>query len=137
MKKIVRVVGATIIDGCKILVAQRPYSCVPYKSLKWEFPGGKMEENETEEQAIKREISEELDCLIEVDALLPEIEHEYPDFILRMTLCICHLAESSIPKYLEHNSIRWLTLPELSSLDWAAADSRCICLVKEWISLHA
>lgn len=127
-------VGAAIIDGGKILVAQRQYSDKAYKSLKWEFPGGKIETGETEVEAIKREIREELDCTIEVDSLLPEIEHEYPDFILKMTICICHLAASSKPECKKHNAIRWFNPDEISSLDWAAADARCYPLVTEIIN---
>ncbi|MDE6289024.1 MAG: (deoxy)nucleoside triphosphate pyrophosphohydrolase, partial [Muribaculaceae bacterium] len=125
MKKEIRVVGAAIIDQGKVLVAQRPYSEVTYKSLKWEFPGGKIEPGETEKEAIKREIREELGCEIEVDSLLPEIEYEYPDFIIRMTICICHLVASSTPECKEHEAIRWFTAGELSFLDWAAADTFC------------
>lgn len=83
-KKKIRVVGAAIIDSGKILVAQRPVSDKAYKSLKWEFPGGKVEDGETEEAAIRREIREELECEIELEILLPEIEHEYPDFIITL-----------------------------------------------------
>lgn len=133
MKKIIRVVGAAIINDGKILVAQRPYSAKAYKSLKWEFPGGKIEPGETEVEAIKREIREELDCQIEVDSLLPEIEHNYPDFILRMTICICHLSGNSTPKPLEHNALRWLAPKDLPSLNWAAADARCYPLVIDYI----
>ncbi len=128
-KKTIRVVVAAIINDGRILVAQRPYSDLAYKSFKWEFPGGKIESGETEIAAIKREIREELDCSIEVDSLLPEIEYEYPDFILRMTICISHLVDSSLPKKLEHNSILWLSADELASLDWAAADARCLPLI--------
>lgn len=133
-KKTIRVVGAAVIDGDKVLVAQRPYSAVAYKSLKWEFPGGKIEPGETETMAIRREIFEELNCHIDVDALLPEIEHEYPDFILRMTICICHLATASPrPQCMEHNTIRWCTPLELPSLDWAAADALCYPIVTEYL----
>ncbi len=128
-KRIVRVVGAAIIENGKVLVAQRPYSEIEYKSLKWEFPGGKIEAGETEEEAIKREISEELDCQIEVDGLLPEMEYEYPDFILRMTICLCHLVSSSTPTCLEHNAIHWFAPDDLPTLDWAPADARCYPLV--------
>ena len=133
-KKTIRVVGAAVIDGDKVLVAQRPYSAIAYKSLKWEFPGGKIELGETETMAIRREIFEELNCHIDVDALLPEIEHEYPDFILRMTICICHLATASPrPRCMEHNAIRWCTSLELPSLDWAAADALCYPIVTEFL----
>ncbi len=125
IKKIVRVVGAAIVRDGRILVAQRAMSDIPYKSLKWEFPGGKIETGESEEEAIVREIQEELGCEIEVDALIPEMEHEYPDFILRMTICICHLCAGEIPHCLEHNELRWVTPSDLPSLDWAAADARC------------
>lgn len=123
--------GAAIIDGGKVLVAQRPLSDTTYKSLKWEFPGGKIESDETESEAIKREILEELACGIEVDELLPKMEYEYPDFILRMTICICHPSSSTLPKCLEHNAIRWCGADELSSLDWAAADARCYYRILE------
>lgn len=133
MKKMVRVVGAAIVDGDRVLVAQRPPSAVAYKSLKWEFPGGKIEPGETPGEAGQREINEELDCDIEVDALLPEMEHEYPDFILKMTICICHLAGDSSPKCVEHNAIGWFTTDELPALDWAAADARCYPMVATYL----
>lgn len=134
IKRTIRVVGAAIIDSGKILVAQRPISDKDYESLKWEFPGGKVEAGETEELAIRREIREELDCEIAVDMLLPEIEHEYPDFILRMIICISHLVGSTTPKCLEHNAICWMTLDRLSDLDWAAADSRCYPMVVDYLN---
>ena len=71
MKKIVRVIGAVIVDGeGRVLAAQRPCSKDAYKSLKWELPGGKLEEGETPEEAIIREIREELGCGITVDEFL-------------------------------------------------------------------
>ena len=133
-KSTIKVVGAAIVDSGKILVAQRPMSDKAYKSLKWEFPGGKIEYGETEEAAIRREIREELDCEIEVDILLPEIEYEYPDFILRMTICICHLVGSTTPKCLEHNAVCWMPLDRLSDLDWAAADARCYPMVTDYLN---
>lgn len=133
IKKKIKVVGAAIIDSGKILVAQRPISDKVYKSLKWEFPGGKIEDGEAKEDAIKREIREELDCDIEVDTLLPEIEHEYPDFILTMNICICHLIKASTPKCLEHNAIGWIPINQLSDLEWAAADARCYPQVIDYL----
>lgn len=84
-------------------------------------------------EAIKREIQEELGCQIEVEALLPEVEHEYPDFILRMTVCVCHLSDSSVPKCFEHNFIMWGTPTDLSDLEWAAADARCYPLLLDYL----
>ncbi len=130
-KNTVRVVGAAIIKEGMILVAQRKYNEKAYKSLKWEFPGGKIEPGETKKDAIRREITEELRCSIEVDSCLPEIEYEYPDFIIRMTVCLCHLSELSEPKCVEHNCIRWVTPEEMGSLDWAAADACCYPLIAE------
>ncbi len=136
MKKVINVVGAAVINNGKVLVAQRPHSDKVYKSLKWEFPGGKIEPGETAIDAIKREIREELDCDVVVDSLLPEIEHDYPDFILRMTVCICQLAGTSLPKSLEHNAIDWLYPDELAELDWASADARCYPMVIDVIKTH-
>ncbi len=129
MKKQIRVVAAAIIENGRVLVAQRPYSTTPYKSLKWEFPGGKIEPGEFPEQAIIREIREELDCDIVVDAIAGEIEHEYPDFILKMTLFNCHLIADSQPKALEHVALRWLNPSDLPHLDWAPADARSYPLI--------
>lgn len=134
MKKEIKVVGAAIISGDKVLVAQRLYSDKAYKSLKWEFPGGKIEPGETEAEAIAREIREELGCRIQVDDLLPEIEHHYPDFILRMTICLCHLIGSSTPQCLEHNALLWLSPDQLPTLDWAAADAACYPLVSDYLN---
>ena len=119
-------VGAAIIADGRVLAARRPESDCEYKSLKWEFPGGKIEPGESEEEAIVREIGEELGCRIEVDALLPEIEHDYPDFTLLLTICMCHLAPGETPRCLEHASLEWVTVEELPRLDWAAADARCL-----------
>ncbi len=132
-KKPIRVVGAAIVDSGRILVAQRPYSDCAYKSLKWEFPGGKIEAGESEQEAIMREIGEELACQIEVDALLPEVEQEYPDFTLRLTIALCHLKPFAMPQCSEHNALRWVFPHELPDLDWADADARCRPMVSEWI----
>ena len=129
--KTIKVVGAVITDKAgRILAAQRPYSEITYKSYKWEFPGGKIEENEKAEEAIIREIREELDCEIIVANKLGELEHNYPDFKLEMDLFLCVLKEDSFPKALEHNQIKWLSPQEIGTLDWIEADRQVLPILK-------
>ena len=135
--KTVRVVGAVIVDNNgRILVAQRPYSEISYKSYKWEFPGGKVEENERPEEAIKREIREELDCEIIVRNKLGELEYDYPDFKLKMDLFLCTLKEGSVPKALEHNQLKWISTEEIDTLDWIEADYKILPMLKTKLTLQ-
>ena len=87
--KTVRVVAAVILDGAKIFATARGYG--PFKGL-WEFPGGKQEAGETPQQALLREIKEELDIDIEVGELLATVEYDYPDFHLSMACFWCKIA---------------------------------------------
>ena len=135
--KTVKVVGAVITDKVgRILVAQRPYSEISYKSYKWEFPGGKVEENESPQEALIREIREELDCEIIVGNKLAELEYDYPDFKLRMDLYLCRLKEGSIPKVLEHHQIKWISPEKINSLDWLEADYKILPLIQNHL-LHS
>ena len=120
MKRI-EVVAAVIQHQNKILAVQRGPAKYAYISEKWEFPGGKMEADETEEQTIIREIREELDMQIEVKSKLLTVEHSYPDFHLTMHTYLCE-TEQSEPKLTEHLAFRWLSIDELEVLDWAGAD---------------
>jgi 8-oxo-dGTP diphosphatase len=120
MKRI-EVVAAVIQHQNKILAVQRGPAKYAYISEKWEFPGGKMEAGETEEQTIIREIREELDMQIEVKSKLLTVEHPYPDFHLTMHTYLCE-TEQSEPKLTEHLAFRWLSMDELEVLDWADAD---------------
>lgn len=132
--RIVKVVGAVIIDKeGRILVAQRPYSEIEYKSYKWEFPGGKVEENESPQMAIIREIHEELDCEIIVGNKIGELEYDYPDFKLNMELYLCRIKEGDLPKALEHNQIKWILPEEIETLDWLEADYKILPLIKKSI----
>lgn len=127
----IKVAGAVIKDGRgRILVAQRPYSEISYKSFKWEFPGGKVEENENSQEAIIREIKEELDCEIVIIKKLGNLEYDYPDFKLKMDLYLCELKEGSLPKPLEHNQIKWISPEEIDNLDWLEADYKILPLIK-------
>lgn len=125
MKKRVEVVGGIISDSGEILCAQRGESKLPYISKKWEFPGGKVETGESNEEAIVREIKEELSLEIRVIKQLLTVEHDYPDFHLTMHLMLCELLEHrSNLELREHLSHLWLTpsSERFADLDWAAAD---------------
>ena len=120
MKK-VEVLAAVIINDQKILCVQRGTHKYPYLTNKWEFPGGKMEAGETEEQTIVREIREELHMDIHPKEKLLTVEHTYPDFHLTMHTYLCE-AETNTPTLTEHTAYKWLLLAELDELDWAGAD---------------
>ena len=125
--KSVKVVGAVIVnDEGQVLAAQRPYSDVSYKSYKWEFPGGKIEDNESAEEAVVREIREELNCEIKVQRPLGEFEYQYPDFLLNLTLYECETTGCNPPEALEHHQIKWITPAEAESLDWIEADRKIV-----------
>ena len=120
MKRI-EVVAAVIQHQDKILAVQRGPAKYAYISQKWEFPGGKMEEGETEEQTIVREIREELDMPITVQSKLLTVEHPYPDFHLTMHTYLCE-TETRTLTLTEHTAYKWLSMDELEELDWAEAD---------------
>ena len=124
IKKYVRVVAAIIVeerpeDGRKTVFAtQRGYG--EYKDG-WEFPGGKVEENETPQQALKREIREELETEIEVGDLIDSIEYNYPKFYLSMDCYLCKVEKGTLTLK-EHEAARWLDKDSIDSVDWLPAD---------------
>ncbi len=117
-----RVAAAVICDGRKIFAAQRGHG--EYKGF-WEFPGGKIEEGETPEQAAVRETLEELGVDIILRRLICVVEYDYPDFHLQMH---CFMAEiiSGYPQLREHDDARWLSKEELRSVRWLPADGGVI-----------
>lgn len=120
MAKIIKVVGAIIVKDGRILSAQRG----PGKSLAylWEFPGGKIEEGETPQQALQRELIEELKIKVEVaEEIFDQVSHEYDFGIVNLTTFICHLKEGS-PVLTEHVDVRWLHPSEIKTVEWAPAD---------------
>jgi 8-oxo-dGTP diphosphatase len=123
MPKPTKVVAGIIVNAeGLILGVQRGKHNRDYVSLKWEFPGGKIEVGERREEALVREIREELAVDIEVSQFLLTVEHAYPDFHLTMHVFKCSLLEGEEVVLNEHVDMKWLTTEELSTLDWAAAD---------------
>ena len=119
--KSIEVVAAIIYYKDKILCVQRGENKYPYISNKFEFPGGKLENGETKTEAIKREISEELNMDINIQEEFLTVKHEYPDFKITMHSFKCK-CESQELKLTEHISMEWLSINELRKLYWAEAD---------------
>lgn len=117
-EKTVRVVAAVLSHEGRIFAARRGYG--PWKDF-WEFPGGKIEPGETAEEALAREIMEELDTKILVGKKLAQVEYDYPDFHLSMGCFVCRIQSGSLT-LLEHESARWLPAEELDSVNWLPAD---------------
>ena len=116
--KTVQVVAAVIFQGDTIYATQRGYG--PWRDY-WEFPGGKIEPGETPEQALVREIREELDIGVTVLAPLARVDYDYPDFHLSMQCFRCRIDEGE-PTLKEHEAARWLSRKDLYSLRWLPAD---------------
>ena len=117
-KKTVKVVAAVIIVDNKVLACQRGYG--EFKG-KWEFPGGKVEADETNEDGLIREINEELNIDITINEFLINTKFSYTSFNLDMDSYICSIKNGEIDLK-EHTSLKWLTKSDLNSLDWIAAD---------------
>ena len=118
-KKRINVVGAVLVDGETVLAAQRGKSM----SLAgmWEFPGGKIELGESPQEALRRELKEELLCTAEIGVHLETTEYEYDFGVVILRTYFCRLLEG-VPQLTEHDDIRWVPVPDLHSLDWAPAD---------------
>ena len=133
--KTVRVVAAIIIENDKVFATQRGYG--EFKDG-WEFPGGKIEPGETPEEAIVREIKEELDTEVEVIELLDTVEYDYPNFHLSMGCFICKIKSGDLVLK-EHEAAKWLTKDTLGSLEWLPADmglvGRLTCLKLQKVTL--
>ena len=127
--KTVRVVAAIIIENGKVFATQRGYG--EFKDG-WEFPGGKIEQGETPEEAIVREIKEELDTVVEVGELLDTVEYDYPNFHLSMDCFICKIKSGNLVLK-EHESAKWLTKGILRSVEWLPADEGLIGKIEKYL----
>lgn len=116
--KTIKVVAAIIKEKEKIFATQRGYG--DFKGG-WEFPGGKIEEGENPQQALVREIQEELDTTVKVGELLETVEYDYPNFHLTMYCFWCEIVEGNLILR-EHEAAKWLSKGELYSVDWLPAD---------------
>ena len=128
MKKKIRVVAAIIEKDEEILIARRLYG---NQAGKWEFPGGKYEEGETGEMAIKREIEEEFETEIEVRGLFGTIKHRYPEFDMTMDCFICRIKDGEMTLH-DHAAVKWIN-PGKRGIEWAAADRKVIRMYKKVI----
>ena len=114
----IEVAAAIIIKDNKLLGTQRGYG--DYKDW-WEFPGGKLEPGETGEEALAREIGEELEAEVKVGRLFCTVEHDYPKFHMKMYCYLCELVSEEIT-LTEHEAARWLAADELDSVKWLPSD---------------
>lgn len=131
--KTIRVVAAVIKAVNKagepmIFATQRGYG--EFKGG-WEFPGGKIEDGETPQEALKREIIEELETEIKVGSLIDTIEYDYPTFHLSMDCFWAEIVSGDLILK-EHEAARWLTMDNLNSVDWLPADVTLIDKIKRW-----
>jgi ADP-ribose pyrophosphatase len=119
------VVAAVIVAEERILCVKRGEGKHSYTSDRYEFPGGKVEEGETREQALEREISEELGIGIEISRHLITVYHNYPDFSITLHAFICKIRNGDIVLN-EHKEYKWLLPEQLQNIEWAAADKEIV-----------
>jgi len=126
--KVLKVVAAIIKNEDKILATKRGYG--EFINL-WEFPGGKIEDGETKEEALIREIKEELNVGIEIDKFALNIKYEYSTFFLDMDCFEVNLSKGECIELLEHSDARWLDRNSIDSVEWIPADIAAVDYIKE------
>ena len=113
-------------DAGRVFATQRGYGAMKDG---WEFPGGKIETGETPEEALKREIVEELNVNIAIDDFLTTVEWDYDTFHLTMQCYLCHVVSGEMV-LMEHEAARWLPLEEIDSVDWLPADLMVVAALR-------
>jgi ADP-ribose pyrophosphatase len=121
MKKVINVVAAILKKDSKIFIAERGYG--EFKGM-YEFPGGKIEVGEKPQDALKRELKEEIQANVEIDYFFYHVHYEYPNFILEMDCYVCHLLDSHVA-LLEHTASKWID-PNEENIIWVPADIEVI-----------
>lgn len=127
------VVAAVITDGERVFCVRKSHTKYFYTSHKWEFPGGKIEHGETPQQALRRELSEEMDFNIVVGEELVTVNHAYPDFEITMQAFVCSAVSGNFVLK-EHAEYRWASPCELQTLDWCAADKPIVNAIIELLN---
>ena len=125
---VTEVVAALIWQNGKFMICQRPAHKA--RGLLWEFVGGKVEPNETKEEALIRECREELAVTLSVGDVFMYVTHEYPDLTVHLTLFNATISEG-VPRMLEHNDIQWITPREIPSYDFCPADVEILARICE------
>ena len=126
-RKTVRVVAAVIVHENQVFATER--GCGEFKDM-WEFPGGKIEAGESPQEALVREIEEELDTEIKVGDLLCTVEYDYPSFHLSMDCFLCSVVSGHLVLK-EHEAAKWLSYDQLDSVAWLPADVMVVKAFKE------
>ncbi|MGI6313777.1 MAG: (deoxy)nucleoside triphosphate pyrophosphohydrolase [Candidatus Cryptobacteroides sp.] len=129
--KSIEVAAAIIVKDGKILATQRGYG--KWKGW-WEFPGGKIEAGEKAQEALRREIQEELEIEIAIDKFIQTVEYDYPDFHLTMHCFLCHVVSGQL-ELLEHADAVWLDASGLDNVKWLPADLEVLPKIKQELSL--
>lgn len=127
--KTIEVAAAVIRKGSLIFATQRGYG--EFKDG-WEFPGGKIEPGETKEDALIREIQEELNTTIQIEQFIQTVECDYPEFHLIMHCFLCSIVKGNL-EMREHEDSKWVTLDALDTLEWLPADRLVLPALKECI----